>query len=117
MGGYEDGVMKMWDLKSSEALFALSGHDAHKDSVFCIDYNNDGSLVCSGAGDVTVKVVSTVNGKVVANFKCTEKEDEEDSVEAVGFCKTPGHPYLATGTLSGNLEIWDLPSKTVRHKC
>ena len=42
----------------------MLGHDAHKESVFCIDHNNDGSLVCSGAGDVTVKVVSTVNGKV-----------------------------------------------------
>lgn len=113
--GYHDSVMKIWDLKSTEALFSVSGHDAHKEPIFCMDNNSDGSLVATGSGDMTVKIVSTSTGKVVTTLKCSSNPEEEDSVEAVGFCKT--QDYLATGTLSGNLEIWDLPSKSVRNKC
>ncbi|XP_005099957.1 angio-associated migratory cell protein [Aplysia californica] len=113
--GYDDGAVKVWDLKSTEAVFTVSGHDGHKEPVFCMDHNNDGSLIMSGSGDMTVKIISTVNGKVVATLKCTESDGDEDSVETVGFCKT--HEYVATGTLSGNLEIWNLPSKSVRHRC
>jgi len=112
--GYDDGSLKVWDLKSTDAVYNISGHDAHTAPVFCLDYNADGSLLASGSGDMTVKMISALNGKVVSTLKCTESE-EEDSVESVGFCKT--HSYLATGTLSGNLEIWDLPSKSVRFKC
>lgn len=113
--GYDDGALKVWDLKSTEAVFTISGHEGHKGPVFCVDHKADGSLIASGSGDMTVKVVSTVTGKVVATLECSKSNEEEDSVEAVGFCKS--HDFLAIGTLSGNLEIWDLPSKTLRYKC
>ncbi|KAK3741761.1 hypothetical protein RRG08_020955 [Elysia crispata] len=112
--GYEDGAVKIWDLKSNQALHSISGHDGHKDSVYCLDHNSNGTLVLSGAGDMTAKVTNIATGKVVSTLTCQQSTDE-DSVESVAFSKT--HDYAVTGTLGGSLEIWDLPSKSVRHKC
>jgi len=114
--GYDDGSLKIWDLKSTEAIFSISGHEGHKAPVFCVDHKGDGSMIATGSGDMTVKVISSITGKVVSTLQCSKsKDDEDDSVEAVGFCKT--HDFLAIGTLSGSLEIWDLPSKTLRNIC
>ncbi|XP_059175600.1 angio-associated migratory cell protein-like [Physella acuta] len=113
--GYEDGVIKIWDLKSEQAVHTVSGHEGHKSSVYCIDHNNTGSLIMSGSGDMTAKVINTATGKVVSTFKCRESGEEEDSVESVGFSYI--HDYAVTGTLGGALEIWDLPTQSLRHSC
>lgn len=113
--GYDDGALKIWDLKSNQAVRTVAGHDGHKDSVYCLDHNKNGSLILSGSGDMTAKVTNVATGKIVSTLACQHSEDEEDSVESVAFSKI--HDYAVTGTLGGSLEIWDLPSKSVRHKC
>ncbi|GFN90510.1 angio-associated migratory cell protein, partial [Plakobranchus ocellatus] len=112
--GYEDGTIKIWDLKSNQTVHSVSGHEGHQEAVFCLDHNSNGSLLLSGSGDMTAKVTNTATGKIVSTLRCQQLTDE-DSVESVAFSKT--HDYAVTGTLGGSLEIWDLPSKTVRHKC
>ncbi|XP_055870079.1 angio-associated migratory cell protein-like [Biomphalaria glabrata] len=113
--GYEDGVVKIWDLKSSSAIHTVSDHEGHKEPVFCLDHNSSGSLVMTGSEDMTAKVINTSTGKVVSTLACQKTEEDEDSVEAVGFSHL--HDYATTGTLGGALEIWDLPTKSVRHRC
>ncbi|CAL1543520.1 unnamed protein product [Lymnaea stagnalis] len=113
--GYEDGVIKIWDLKTEELLHTISGYEGHKASVYCIDHNSAGNLALSGSGDMTAKVINTATGKVLSTLKCKESGEEDDSVEAVGFSYT--NDYAVTGTLGGGLEIWDLPTKSVRHTC
>ncbi|KAH9498158.1 hypothetical protein Btru_008408 [Bulinus truncatus] len=113
--GYEDGVVKIWDLKSGTAIYTVSDHEGHKEPVFCLDVNNCGSLVMTGSGDMTAKVINTSTGKVVSTLACQKTDEDADSVEAVGFSHL--HDYAVTGTLGGGLEIWDLPTKSVRHRC
>jgi len=113
--GYEDGAVKVWDLKAAAAVHTISGHDGHKSSVFCMDTSSNGSLILTGSGDMTAKLINTTTGKVVTTLQCQRSEEEEDSVESVGFSYT--HDYAVTGTLGGCLEIWDLPTKSVRHRC
>ncbi|BFZ21975.1 hypothetical protein BsWGS_25014 [Bradybaena similaris] len=113
--GYEDGAVKIWDLKTSTATHTISGREGHQSSVFCVDTNSSGSLILTGSGDMTAKVISPTTGKVLSTLKCHDSGEEDDSVETVGFSHT--HDYAATGTLGGSLEIWDLPTKSVRHKC
>lgn len=36
-------------------------------------------------------------------------------MEAVAF--SPSHPHALTGSLSGALAIWDIPTQTLRHRC
>lgn len=68
-----------------------------------------------------MKVINTTTGKVVASLVCgvspgeqsvgrqeNEEEDDADSVEAVAFC--PGLGLLATATVSGCIEVWEVSS-------
>ncbi|XP_013381116.1 angio-associated migratory cell protein [Lingula anatina] len=121
--GYDDGTVKIWDLKEGSPLHSISGHDAHDGAITCIDCHPDNVMVVTGSVDVTAKVINSNNGKVVTTFNCKKQSSEtdasaaekEDSVEAVGC--SPNNPYLATGTLAGSLCFWDLTKQTVRQQC
>ncbi|CAG5129165.1 unnamed protein product, partial [Candidula unifasciata] len=113
--GYEDGMVKIWDLKTAAAVHTISGHEGHQSSVYCMDASSNGSLILTGSEDMTAKVINSSTGKVLSTLKCHDSGEEDNSVETVGFSHT--HDYAATGTLTGDLEIWDLPTKSVRHKC
>lgn len=71
---------------------------------------HDDSLLASGSLDSTAKLISPQSGKVVATLECGMRDDKaidkSNSVESLEFCKI--HPILATGSLNGLLEIWDL---------
>ena len=67
--------------------------------------------------DMKVKLINTINGKVVATLalpKPEENSPEENSIECVGFCKTM--PLIACATLSGQLFVWDLNTHVLRNK-
>jgi len=116
--GYADGSVKVWDLKSAAHLHNISGHLAHKDCITSMDVHPDNTLLLTGSTDNTAKITNTQTGKVVATFKVEKSktaEDEESSVEAVGFC--PTQSYAAVGGLDGTLTVWDIPTQTSRVTC
>ncbi|KAL8613547.1 hypothetical protein ACOMHN_007590 [Nucella lapillus] len=94
-------------------------------AVLCVDCSADSHLVMSGCADATVKVFSVSSGKLVSAFNCAATTDQDNSIESVAFCPDnsiesvafcPVGPYIATATNSGAVEIWDLPTSTVRHR-
>ncbi|CAM9936833.1 unnamed protein product [Lampetra planeri] len=128
--GYEDGTVRIWDLKQSTPVFTFKGKDGHQGSVTCLAVHDDGTLVLTGSVDRTASLLNVATGKVLHVFTLDAKvgmgsgagaavEDEEEagssnSVESVGFCKV--HPLIAVGYLDGTLVIWDVPSQTLRHR-
>ncbi|PFX28860.1 Angio-associated migratory cell protein [Stylophora pistillata] len=117
--GYEDGTLKLWDLRQGMHTFHLSDGTAHQGSVTCIDGHRDNVLVATGSEDSTVKIVNTNSGKVLstlaAGFQSENDSDPPPSIEAVGF--SPQQPMLATASLSGVLGVWDLSSYRLRQEC
>lgn len=116
--GYEDGTLKVWDLRQGMHTFHLSDGTSHQGSVTCIDAHRDNVLVATGSEDSTVKVVNANSGKVLSTLAAGFQSDESDSppsIEAVGF--SPQQPMLATASLSGVLGIWDLSSYRLRQQC
>lgn len=114
--GYDDGSVKLWDMKSGGIIHNITGNDAHKSSIICLDCYNDNNIIITGSTDVTAKIINTNSGKVLSTFDCKDKNSqEENSVETVGFCKVQN--LAATGTLLGSLCIWDVPTQTVRNVC
>ncbi|KAL5006127.1 hypothetical protein ScPMuIL_017285 [Solemya velum] len=116
--GYDDGVVKVWELKSCKVLQKFADKHSHSSSVVSLDCHHDNNLVITGSVDVTANVLNTFTGKVLSTYNCCSKshrEGEEDSVEAVGFSHVQN--FAATGTLAGELRIWDLSSETTRHMC
>lgn len=44
-----------------------------------------------------------------------EEEPQVPVIESVGFC--PSLPLALTGSLSGVLAVWDLPTQKLRQQC
>lgn len=79
---------------------------AHSGSVITIDVKSDDTLIASGSIDSTAKLISPQSGKVLSTFECGDGKGE--SVESVVFNNTSN--VLATGTVAGLIEIWDISS-------
>ena len=60
--GYEDGDVRVWNLRDCNTVLAMS--PAHKGPVNCITTNSDGTLVMTGSEDSTARLVNTSTGKV-----------------------------------------------------
>lgn len=151
MAGYEDGSVRLWDLKQSAILFAVKGkcllflqtvfiyfpftdNLAHKSTVTCIDFQQeDEAIAATGSTDGTVKLINLLTGKVVTSLTCgaavpaaggksangpavgSEGHDSEEanSIESVAFSSVLH--LLATATVIGVIEVWDVSS--FRRRC
>ncbi|XP_060570298.1 angio-associated migratory cell protein-like [Ruditapes philippinarum] len=113
--GYDDGSVKLWDLKSGTIQHSVTGNSAHKSTVLSVDVNPLNNLIISGSTDVTAKIINGATAKVLATFDCSSPGVEENSVETVGF--SPTHAFAATGTVAGVLSIWDTNTQICRHRC
>lgn len=115
--GYNDGSVCIWDLKSAVMLQNIAGEFAHNGEVTCIDSYHDNVLVLTGSIDGTAKLINSTNGKVLAILNCALQDNTvpEITVETVGFCSN--FPFCATGTLKGQLTIWDIPTQVQRQVC
>ncbi|XP_066988710.1 angio-associated migratory cell protein [Macrobrachium rosenbergii] len=136
VAGYDDGSVRVFDLKSGELKCHFSGGLAHSGQVTSISVHKDNALVLSGSSDCTAKLFNTVSGKVVGTLNCDaaagsqegavggvvgdddddddDDESVENGVEAVSFC-----PFISniavTTTLSGLVIIWDISTQVIRH--
>ena len=62
--GYEDGVVKVWDLKEGNPLVSVAQPQGHSASVTSLAAHNDNVLLLSGSEDSTAKLMNTNTGKV-----------------------------------------------------
>ncbi|XP_019409890.1 PREDICTED: angio-associated migratory cell protein [Crocodylus porosus] len=123
--GYEDGTVRVWDLKQGSSIHVLKGQDGHQGPLTCVASSKDGSLVLTGSVDCQAKLVNAATGKVVCVFQEGSaallppaggaEEPESNSVESLGFCNVM--PLAAVGYLDGTLAIYDLSTQSLRHKC
>uniref|UniRef100_A0A7N8XP32 Angio-associated migratory cell protein n=1 Tax=Mastacembelus armatus TaxID=205130 RepID=A0A7N8XP32_9TELE len=98
--GYEDGTVRVWDLKQGNTIHVIKGQDGHQGSLTCLACNKDGSLILTGS---------------VVLSKGSKDEEETNSVESVGFCNIL--PLIAVAYLDGTLAIYDLSTQVLRHRC
>ncbi|XP_076872087.1 angio-associated migratory cell protein [Brachyhypopomus gauderio] len=120
--GYEDGTLRLWDLKQGTAIYVIKGHDGHQGALTSMECNKDGTLVLTGSVDGQAKLLNTSTGKVVGCFSIENSEAQKttedqgaNSVESVGFCNVL--PLVAVAYLDGTLAIFDLPTQSLRHRC
>lgn len=91
----------------------------------CIDYKSDDSVIATGSTDGFVKLVNAVTGKVINSIQCglkivggsvgtaeKDKEEADVSIESVAFCQAL--PLLATATVTGFIEVWEVSSQVRR---
>ncbi|XP_077587516.1 angio-associated migratory cell protein [Stigmatopora nigra] len=120
--GYENGTVRLWDLKKGNCIHTIKGQDGHRGALTCIACSKDSSLLLTGSVDGCAKLINTATGKVVGVFsldvgqaKGSRDEEDSNSVESVGFCNVL--PLLAVAYLDGILAIYDIPTQGLRHRC
>lgn len=105
ISGYMDGQLKLWDMKSASVIWQLA--EPQPDGITSLDLNKENSLALLAP---TAQVVKISDGKTAA---CLLK-DHEKEVEAVTFSQELG--VAATGSLSGQLCVWDVGKSVLRHQ-
>uniref|UniRef100_A0A4W4HJR5 Angio-associated migratory cell protein n=1 Tax=Electrophorus electricus TaxID=8005 RepID=A0A4W4HJR5_ELEEL len=124
--GYEDGTLRLWDLKQGNTIYVIKGQDGHQGALTSMECNKDGTLVLTGSVDGQAKLINTSTGKVspsvqmeISEFIVSESgestEQDSNSVESVGFCNVL--PLVAVAYLDGTLAIYDLSTQSLRHSC
>ncbi|MDX2272595.1 MAG: protein kinase [Cyanobacteriota bacterium] len=115
----DDRVVKVWDLSSLEAIFALEGHTSVVNS---LSFNSDGLsslLLASGSGDGTIKVWNLITGSLLRTFK------DQSGVWSVAFSPLrvtplPGRAetsktVLASGHEGKQIRLWDVVTGQAVH--
>lgn len=74
---YEDGFVRVFDLKTKQALFQ-SNHSENAE-ILCIDLNPAKALLAIGCIDSSVKLITIGNCKVVGTLSCKTPEETKGS--------------------------------------
>jgi WD40 repeat protein len=65
---YEDGVVKVWDLKEGNPLISVAPPMGHSASVTSLAVHHEAVLLLSGSEDSTAKLINANSGKVRFTF-------------------------------------------------
>lgn len=103
VAGYEDGKIRIWDLTSSSCSLTLNGHRA---AVTCLQYNADGSLLCSGSADTNVVLWDSVGETGLFRL-----HGHKGKITDCQFFTTSRGRFLATSSLDTFVKIWDLETQ------
>ncbi|XP_001604744.2 angio-associated migratory cell protein [Nasonia vitripennis] len=126
--GYGDGVIRIIDLKSCTVLHTIPSNKGHNATITSIDCHKDNNLILSAAIDGKTIVSSANTGQVICilqDLKGNEEEGQEAAgsdeskgnwVESVAFWKDANQQIAATGTVNGDIFIWDVTRRSLRHR-
>ncbi|XP_071876593.1 angio-associated migratory cell protein isoform X2 [Bombus fervidus] len=132
--GYEDGVIRILDLKTSSVLSSISSALGHSSTITTIDCHWDNNLILSAAVDGKTIISMSNTGKIVSilqnlnngehnnvtnndqNAVSSEGNRDSNWVETAAFCKDPAFQVAATGTVNGEIFIWDISKQMLRQK-
>ncbi|KAL0078121.1 WD40-repeat-containing domain protein [Phycomyces blakesleeanus] len=106
----EDMTCIVWDPKTAVAEIRLTSDDNrfHGEPITAVAVNKDSTLAITGSMDGKARLINILNGNIV-----TALENHTDSVETISFCDVL--PLAATGSVDGNISIWDVQTQRLRH--
>ncbi|XP_076168749.1 angio-associated migratory cell protein [Ptiloglossa arizonensis] len=131
--GYEDGTIRIIDLKTKSVLLILSPI-GHSSTITTLDCHSDNNLLLSSSVDGKTILSASNTGKIISvlqnlinderNNILTTDEDagsnegngDSNWVETAAFCKNPTFQVAATGTVNGEIFIWDISKQLLRQK-
>lgn len=68
--GYENGTIRIMDLKTSNLLFTISPNVGHSSTITTLDCHTDNNLLLSAAVDGKTLLITLHTGKVRKIFSC-----------------------------------------------
>nr|CAH7724697.1 unnamed protein product [Callosobruchus chinensis]CAH7751496.1 unnamed protein product [Callosobruchus chinensis] len=101
--GYEDGNLQLWNIKETTAEW----NNSQFTTVTNLDVNEEGTLAVVAP---SASIIKLTDGKVTS----TLLPNEETEIEVATFNKDSG--VVATGSLSGQLCVWEVGKHALRHQ-
>jgi WD40 repeat protein/3',5'-cyclic AMP phosphodiesterase CpdA/type II secretory pathway predicted ATPase ExeA len=102
--GAEDGMVRLWDLRTRERIASLGGHNNEIHTLAFAEPTSDGTLLASGSDDGIVRTWNAQGGRQLATV--TGTGDTRLQALALGTLADGGHA-LATGDEAGVVSLWD----------
>lgn len=114
--GYNDGAVKMWDIRTNTVALELNPGAAHSHSepVVSVSTDGDNSLILTGGMDGKITIIGP-NGAVGNLFPSSDADG--DTVESVAFSPNQSMKLAVSGTIKGRVTIWDVTRQTIRCEC
>lgn len=103
VAGYNDGQVKMWDLKSTNVEWSHSSGA----ELTSIQIDAHGNLISLAP---TSSLLKAIDGKPIHSFLSGDSTDIEAHVFNMEL------NVLVTGSISGELCVWDLAKQAIRHQ-
>ncbi|XP_067647947.1 angio-associated migratory cell protein [Eurosta solidaginis] len=109
--GYSNGGVKLWDLKSCTVVMDVDAQHplAHQSLVLSVACDKESPLYAAGGLDGKI-VFYTNNGPVGS-------VEAEGSVECIAFPPSNELKIVASGTLHGQIAVWDYTKYGLRALC
>uniref|UniRef100_A0A673MXC2 Angio-associated migratory cell protein-like n=1 Tax=Sinocyclocheilus rhinocerous TaxID=307959 RepID=A0A673MXC2_9TELE len=114
--GYEDGSLRLWDLKQGNAVYVIKGHDGHQGALTSIACNKEGTLALTGSVDGQAKLFNTSTGKVLCSFsnenikQISLRHRCKHEVGVVHLQWEEASAVIYTCNLAGVVTLWDARS-------
>ncbi len=97
VSGGDDGVVRIWDVRSGRQLAMLSGHDA---AVQAVTISRDDRRIASASADRTLRLWATDTHELLLTLRLT------NTVQCLSF--SADGERLAAGILGGAIRVWVL---------
>ena len=98
--GYDDGSIRLWDLKSGEARVTFHGH---RSAITALAFNADGTRLASGSKDTEIVVWDPLAESGVCRLR-----GHKDGVTDLSFSLVGSTPILISSSKDTLLKVWDL---------
>jgi angio-associated migratory cell protein len=123
--GYGDGTFKLWDVKNQQVLLnippeereAVNSEDAvPPPAITTIDVDNENQVIIAGSVDGTAKLIG--NNGLIGVLRVGSTSSQIYPIEKV-LIDCPGFELkvAVTGSLSGQVIIWDVAKQSIRNEC
>lgn len=110
--GYADGLVKLWDIKSSTVVQTIDDSTpfGHSSQITSIAADLDNGRFLTGSEDGKIMIANST-GPLCNLFP------SGGSIEALAFCPEKELKLIGCGTLEGKVSLWDVNRQAVRFEC
>lgn len=103
VAGYNNNLVRIWDITTGEMVRTLKGHSG---VVWSVAYSPDGKTIISGSADRTVKCWDAETGNLIRTLPSKKGDKGHDSIVSyVTF--NPNGTYIASGSSDKSVKFWD----------
>jgi len=94
-------VIHVWEVSSGECIRTLEGHSSN---VYAVSWSSDGTRICSGGGDSTVRVWEVSSGECIRIL-----QGHSSNVHAVS--RSRDDTRICSGSYDCTVRVWEVSSR------